>query len=396
MKLLFDGTVYQGGSKFHGGGEYANELFRGLIQHLDTCSVEVFFDPKCPRKNFFFDLCKEAGIKMHRVSDPSQLQSLIVRGKFSKVYSALPLPMYFSNLKLPDVQFVFTIHGLRRIELLNEDILLDYEDSNSFMKWKNRFAWSQKCKKEYKEAYMYYKNNIEMIHNRCIITDSNHSKYSLLYYYPELKEDDIKVFYAPRKSVVPDTKEIDISKKYGVSPQKYALIISADRKEKNALRGMVAFDRVFSKVHQAIVPTDYKVIVLGAEKDREAYKKYIKNTGRFIFKKYASAEELEKLYENAHLFLYPTLNEGFGYPPLEAMKYGTLCACSAITSISEICGDAVLYFNPIYIEEIANRILQSFNQDIVNEKKQKMKIQYETIVKRQDQDLECLVKLLIS
>ena len=58
------------------------------------------------------------------------------------------------------------------------------------------------------------------------------------------------------------------------------------------------------------------------------------------------------------MFIYPSINEGFGYPPLEAMSKSIPVAASAVCSIPEVCGDAALYFNPYDIEEIANRIVQ--------------------------------------
>lgn len=77
-----------------------------------------------------------------------------------------------------------------------------------------------------------------------------------------------------------------------------------------------------------------------------------------------SYEKLASLYQNAYLFVYPTLNEGFGYPPIEAMQFATPVICSAITSTTEICGDSVLYFNPYSIDEIKNRILMMENPKI--------------------------------
>jgi glycosyltransferase involved in cell wall biosynthesis len=110
---------------------------------------------------------------------------------------------------------------------------------------------------------------------------------------------------------------------------------------------------------------------------------------------YVFPEDLEILYKNACLFIYPTLNEGFGYPPLEAMKYGTLCACSANSAITEICGDAVLYFNPFDEIEIGIRVLQSFDEEIRKEKAVKMTARYQLISKKQEHDLDLLVEDII-
>ncbi len=395
MKLLFDGTVYQRGTKYHGGGEYSNSVFRELLKHLDSCTIEVFFDPNYGRSNPFFSLCKEAGIRLHAVNDPVRLRRLILSGGFTRVYSALPLEDYYRGLKLPQsVSVVFTVHGLRQLERLNEN-MPPAGRMDPVGKWLDRLAWIGKCRKEYREAYSHYQWQLGGIGNGSVITVSNHSKYSLMSYYPELKEKDIRVFYSPPK-IAPEQGAVtaDILKKYGVSDKRFGLLISADREEKNAVRGMIAYDRVFS-TGGARIPADYKVIVLGVDQ-KNKYRKYVKNTKRFVLEKYVSAEELEAMYRHAQLFLYPTLNEGFGYPPLEAMKYGTLCACSAVTSVPELCGNAVLYFNPMCVEEMANRILQSFDQEIVKEKTAEMSKRYPEIEARQLRDLQGIAEYLTT
>lgn len=53
---------------------------------------------------------------------------------------------------------------------------------------------------------------------------------------------------------------------------------------------------------------------------------------------------LAKLYERASLFVYPSLHEGFGFPPLEAMSMGCPVLANATSSMPEICGDAAFYF----------------------------------------------------
>jgi glycosyltransferase involved in cell wall biosynthesis len=68
-------------------------------------------------------------------------------------------------------------------------------------------------------------------------------------------------------------------------------------------------------------------------------------------------EELARLYRAAAALVFPSLYEGFGQPPLEAMASGTPVAASRAGSLPEICGDAALYFDPLSRDEIAEAIV---------------------------------------
>jgi glycosyltransferase involved in cell wall biosynthesis len=63
--------------------------------------------------------------------------------------------------------------------------------------------------------------------------------------------------------------------------------------------------------------------------------------------------QLKALYQHAIGLVFPSLYEGFGLPPLEAMSCGCPVAASNSAAIPEICGDAALYFDPGSIEQIA-------------------------------------------
>ena len=396
MRLLFDGTVYQAGAKYHGGGEYAIVIFRELLGNLGSNTVDVFFDPRLPRRNSFFELCKEAHVRMHAVSTSLQLRRLLERGNYNTLYSALPIDYYFQELMTyrGNTEIVITIHGLRGIEILNADMPLICRPGRWKGLW-DKLSWIHECHQKQAEAHASYQSKIALCKNGTVITVSQHSKNSLLYHFPHLTETQIRVCYSPHKYIPENAGlTVDIFKKYKIAAKNYGLIISADREEKNALRGILAYDRLFS-AHYECIPADYKVVVLGAGQ-KETFTKQIRNQTRFVFEHYVDAAELEQLYQHARLFLYPSLNEGFGYPPLEAMKYETLCACSAVTSIPEVCGDAVLYFNPICTEEIANRILQSFDQEIYEAKKPEMARQYAKIKERQEHDLKELAAFLLN
>ena len=66
-----------------------------------------------------------------------------------------------------------------------------------------------------------------------------------------------------------------------------------------------------------------------------------------------SLDELVSLYRRAAALVFPSLYEGFGLPPLEAMACGCPVACSLAASLPEVCGDAARYFSPEDPEEMA-------------------------------------------
>jgi glycosyltransferase involved in cell wall biosynthesis len=69
-----------------------------------------------------------------------------------------------------------------------------------------------------------------------------------------------------------------------------------------------------------------------------------------------SEERLVQLYRTAAALAFPSLYEGFGQPPLEAMACGCPVACSNAASLPEVCGDAARLFDPRSVAEIAEAI----------------------------------------
>lgn len=67
--------------------------------------------------------------------------------------------------------------------------------------------------------------------------------------------------------------------------------------------------------------------------------------------------DLDSVYAASSLFVFPSLYEGFGFPPLEAMQNNVPVLCSTSTSLPEVCGSAVEYFNPNDSKELAEKIL---------------------------------------
>ena len=69
-----------------------------------------------------------------------------------------------------------------------------------------------------------------------------------------------------------------------------------------------------------------------------------------------SDEELATLYKNAKAFIYPSLYEGFGLPPIEASHFGCPVILSDIPVLKEICRDSAIYFNPYSPQSIIEAV----------------------------------------
>lgn len=377
MKLLFDLKAAQGNvsGKRHGGGKYTEIVFKRIVER--GLPVSCFYDSSRWLNPEIEDIFKEKGIARYDVKDRS-IDSVMEQYHFDRVYSALPINVY-------DVQKgeVFgTIHGLREFETPVDSFFLRYR--NQYWKDVIRFFLQKYIPKigywwDWKRDRKYLNKD-----NFHFCTVSNHSACSFRSYFPEVKDREIPVFYSPSTS---SKKEITER----VFKEKYFLLVSANRWEKNNLRAIMALDKLFSMGYLE----DYKVKVTGVQSSAHFRYKLV-NREKFEFLGYVEDEMLEQLYHDAYGFIYPSLNEGFGYPPLEAMRYGVPVIASPFSSISEVCEGAVLYANPLSVEEIMARILYVTKKDVHEKFSSLAKGQYQKITEKQELDLDLLVDFIYN
>ena len=395
--ILFDFTYYQGSTAFHGGGEYGNVVLEELLKQSEQINCGIFFFKGRKVDANMLRRCQEAGWNLHAICDFRNLAAIARDYKYTTIYSALPYNGLWGRINFSgSIRFIGTFHGLRSMELADceGDELYFYEQGNG--RDSSGYIFGVQDQEQQNKNKLVYDDAISMFKNGKIIAVSEHTKHSICYHYPELQNADIEVLYSPPKltDVVQADEDKEILTAYQLSARNFGLIVSAGIWYKNGRRAILAYDRVFERKYKFIHP-DYKVVVLGVRKKAD-FLNGVMNKERFLLMDYVPTRNLEAFYRNAQLFVYPSLNEGFGYPPLEAMKYGTLCICSVNTSIAEVCRDMVLYFNPLLIEEIAIRILESFSDKIRAEKEEKIRQQLPAVINRQEEDLQKLVKIIIG
>jgi len=127
---------------------------------------------------------------------------------------------------------------------------------------------------------------------------------------------------------------------------------------KNIVNLMKAYEKLRASDESL---ADVKLVLAGANgwKNRQIYRQWHKSIYKndIYFLGYINQTEKDILYSQATLFVYPSLYEGFGFPPLEAMTYGLPVVCSNVSSLPEVVGEAALMINPFEIKEISEAIM---------------------------------------
>jgi glycosyltransferase involved in cell wall biosynthesis len=134
-----------------------------------------------------------------------------------------------------------------------------------------------------------------------------------------------------------------LRERHRLGRRQVVLSVSAKRPHKNLMRLLDALAAIVPERRPLLVvpgyPTPY-------ERDLLAHARSLGVLDDVRFLDWVSDAELEGLYGLAAAFAFPSLQEGFGLPVLEAMNRGVPVACSNVSSLPEVAGDAALLFDP--------------------------------------------------
>jgi glycosyltransferase involved in cell wall biosynthesis len=199
-----------------------------------------------------------------------------------------------------------------------------------------------------------------------IATVSEYSRQDLLDIY-KLPPEKVVVTYNGVESSftlqpsVPNEAE-EVRRRFGVS-RDFLLAVGSLQPRKNLVRLIRAYARLRSE-RQDFRP---QLVIVGRklwlaseifdEVKRQRWADDVILTG------YVADEDLPALYRAARAFVYPSLFEGFGLPPLEAMACGTPVVTSDVSSLPEITGDAALLIDPNDERALANALVEVVNND---------------------------------
>ncbi|QQS06353.1 MAG: glycosyltransferase family 4 protein [Fibrobacterota bacterium] len=141
---------------------------------------------------------------------------------------------------------------------------------------------------------------------------------------------------------------------FPVNARRFFLSVCSQEPRKNIPRLISAWKNVLPKL-----PKDFCLVLVGGKGSQSVFSIQGDDKieeDRVFFTGYVSDLQLKTLYANAHAFIYPSLYEGFGLPPLEAMSFACPVLVSNTTSIPEVVGEAGLLFDPLSIESISKSI----------------------------------------
>lgn len=199
-----------------------------------------------------------------------------------------------------------------------------------------------------------------------IVAISEHTKQDIIKYY-KIPSDKIEVIYQTCqkafKQILAEEERLKIIKKYQL-PTEFLLYVGSINERKNLMSIVQALELL---AHDIKLPL---VVIGSGKKYKKKVQDYIAKKGlekwvRFIK---IDFQDLPALYQQAKIFIYPSVYEGFGIPIIEALYSQTPVITTRVSSLPEAGGDAAFYVNKPNAEQIANGIKKILEDDVFQQK----------------------------
>ena len=338
MKIAFDGQLLLNEEKTGIAWNTHNLVLELLKYPENTCTLQWFREGRTNRQLGSLNVYRQAGCRI-------ECCSRISHTLYKLLWMVVPVPYRLLFRTKADITQFFNYavppgaHG-KRVTFFHDMAYRSYPHTVS----RRTKIWLRLCMKR------------SCRHADHIVTVSAFSKSEILKYL-KVKEDQITVIPCAVDHTIfhPGYAKEQIRKvckKYGIR-QEYFLYMGTIEPRKNLERLIGAYARLCSKYRH--VPQ----LVLAGKKGwlcKGIYKKVreLKLERRVLFTGYVAQEDSPLLLCGAKAFLFPSLYEGFGIPPLEAMACATPVIVSNAASLPEVTGDAGLLVDPESEEAICS------------------------------------------
>ena len=285
-----------------------------------------------------------------------------VKPRYYSLAEQIAMPFYIKRARVELMHFThFTVPLLYRqpfVVTIHDLILLDFPSARAT----KLSPWLYKLK-----CHGYLKTLRHAVNSACqIITVSEFTK-NRLQTKLSVSDKKITVTYEAASNEMIDVNPpqpvktsdaVDLAR-YGVK-QPYLLYVGNAYPHKNLPRLIEAFKEVKKRLPKL-------QLVLVGQRDYFYDRLRREHTGvdGLVLTGFVPDKALTTFYQQASLYVFPSLTEGFGLPPLEAMSHGLPVAAAKAGSLPEVLGEAAAYFNP----QDKNDIIKTITNLLVNDKK---------------------------
>ncbi|NEZ47388.1 glycosyltransferase family 4 protein [Clostridium niameyense] len=307
--------------------------------------------------NYFFNIYWAGGnynnFKKHNTN------ILLTSKKYSRFFEQCYFPNNINKLK-PDIYHI-PQNGIGLCENINCKIVVTIHDLIPYI-------MPETVGKGYLNKFLREMPKIMYLSDK-IITVSQHSKNDILKFFP-MDEKKVKVIpLAAGKKYKPLEKNkcLNLLKhKYKIDCP-FILYIGGFSPRKNVKSLIISFSKIYNKLQNK-----YKLVIIGAKKDEgnkllELTNK-LKIASNIIFTDFVPEKDLPIFYNACSAFVYPSLYEGFGLPPLEAMSCGAPVITSNTSSIPEVVGDSCITIDPLNTDDMINSLENLLNNEALQRK----------------------------
>ncbi len=302
----------------------AEELIRA-VDELKSETADLEFDLLCP---------KDATRDLEGVSFPKR----VVGHLTWQVWEQFELPRHVDGALLVNLCNLAPLATRRSITMIHDA---------------QTFITPQSYSRPFRAWYQFALPVIGRRHGR-VLTVSEYSRQELVKA-GVASAEKIHVIHNGVDHVLRHTSDGAIVQKLGLDQGKFAVALSNTQAHKNIEVAINAFSR--PELSQ------YKLVLFGGSGPDDFKSAGIELPSNVIFSGFLSDEELTGLVSSAGVMVFPSLTEGFGLPPLEAMMLGTPAICAPCGAVPEVCGEAATYAEPHDVEAWTKAIVQHLRSD---------------------------------
>lgn len=381
MNLLFDMITT---CRRTGAGEYVRRVFFSLLESVQLQrGVNIFclYDSKrgFGYNDLTLDCLKKYGVETIDVNGQN-LQTIISHYHIDRVFiGCAQFWQDYQGIEDLECEVVCVIHDLSHQEKFRNHITEYCKLRKHSMLSLSYSLWRLRRREGSNRKLDAFISLAKRNPKTQIVVVSDYTR-SSLQYLTDIPMERVQVLYSPLR-LPPDERPIENRQVAELinSGERFFVLLGAHISLKGGFKAIPAFARYIETGGRG------KLLTIG----RGIRKEYdCQVVAGFI-----CDSDLDAVFRHCHALIYPSLFEGFGYPPLEAMRYGKPVICSNACSIPQVLGDAPIYFSPFY-ETAVYQALQTFDQSDYDTLAERSRRQYHAVYERQELDLQSLLNIL--